>query len=259
MSLRDRGPGGGESNRSTRSLRPAPVLRCAPVCGRVTQIVNLSLIAEEFSCTGELPRLAARYNIAPMQWVAVVRQVGEERRLDALRWGLIPSWAKDPSIASRTINARSETVATKPAFRSAFRRSRCLIVVDGFYEWRREGKTKQPYYFRPSGGGLLALAGLWERWSPPEGPPLETFTIVTRAASSPVAEIHGRMPAGLRSEAAGAWLDPELRDPSALLALLAEPSPELSATAVSAYVNRATNEGPRCHEPVAEQALFRGA
>jgi putative SOS response-associated peptidase YedK len=224
------------------------------VCGRFTQ-TDPDRIAREFSVTGEAPRvgLRPRYNVAPTQLAGVVRivQPKKGRELGALRWGLIPSWAREPSIGARMINARVETLAEKPAFRDALRLRRCLVVADGFYEWQAQGRTKQPFCISRSDGGLLAMAGLWERWTSPDGEIIETFAVVTKPAVPPVAAIHDRMPAILSGAHHDAWLDPDLRAAEALLELLAAPSPPLMTVPVSTLVNKPANDGPECIAPVA--------
>lgn len=183
-----------------------------------------------------------RYNVAPGQDVLVLPQDGRAR---FLRWGLVPSWAPDPSVGSRMINARAETVRERPAFRSAFRRRRCLVPVDGFYEWRGEAGHRQPYHVALEGGHLFALAGLWERWSPREGEALETFTVLTTEANDSVRPLHDRMPAILPARAREAWLDPGT-PPEALQALLVPYPAGLVVRPVSRYVNSAWHEGPEC-------------
>jgi putative SOS response-associated peptidase YedK len=159
-----------------------------------------------------LPPLRPRYNIAPSQLVACVRTNPEskERECVELKWGLVPSWAKDPSIGNKLINARGETVAEKPAFRKAFKHQRCLVLADGFYEWKREGKTKQPYYYiRFKDQRLFAFAGLWERWENQE-PALETFALITTGLNALMEPIHNRMPVILPESAYSSWLNPGL-------------------------------------------------
>lgn len=223
------------------------------MCGRFVQ-TDPDRIAREFSVTGQVPRLAVggRYNVAPTQPVAVVRlqETMKGRRLDSLRWGLIPAWAADPSIGNRMINARMETLSEKRAFRDAFRFRRCLVVADGFYEWQRQGRAKQPFYIRRIDGALLAMAGLWDRWTSSDGEIIETFTIVTKPSVPPVTAIHDRMPAILAEASHEAWLDVELRSADTLLALLAGPSPPLMAVPVDTRVNKPANDGPECIEPV---------
>lgn len=205
----------------------------------------------EFS---ETPNLRPRWNIAPTQDVAAVR-LGEDgaRHLDLLRWGLVPHWADDPAIGNRMINARGESVADKPAFRSAFRQRRCLVPADGFYEWKAAGKRKQPHLIRRRDGRPLAFAGLWERWPGPKGAPLpqplETVTIVTTAAAGLIADLHERMPVMLEPEHWGLWLDP--RTPLAMVEALLRPAPApgLEAVPVSTRVNDVRNDDDACIAP----------
>ena len=201
--------------------------------------------------------LRPRYNIAPSQEVAVVRDGDGGRSLSMLRWGLIPGWAKDPAIAYKLINARSETVSGKPSFRSAYRRRRCLIPADGFYEWTRRGKTKQPWLIGPRDGGVFAFAGLWERWTVPEGAALtgslaelrpgdvvETCTILTTAANGVVARVHNRMPVILPPGAFDPWLEGEE------VPLGPCPADAMTIHPVSTLVNKPANDDPRCVEAV---------
>ncbi len=201
------------------------------------------------------PNLAPRYNIAPTQHVAAVRPAasGAGRELAMLRWGLVPGWAKDVSIGARMINARAETVAEKPAFRDAFKKRRCLVPADGFYEWRAEDGKKQPFRIGMSGGATFAFAGLWESWSPPEGEQkLETVTIVTIAANEKLHPIHPRMPVILDAADYAEWLDAEGVDGAAAQTLLqpyaAEP---MAFYRVNPRVNIARNDDAACIEPLA--------
>ena len=227
------------------------------MCGRFTQRLSWAELHELMDLIGPPRNLRPRYNVAPSQDVAVVRAADGGRNLSMLRWGLIPAWAKDPAIGYRLINARSETVPEKPSFRSAYRRRRCLIPADGFYEWQRLGKIRQPWLFGLRDGAPFALAGLWERWTVPEGAeltgslaelgpgdPVETCTILTTAANETVAPVHGRMPVILPRDACDPWLagDDVSLAPYAPDAMTAHP--------VSTLVNRPANDEPRCVEPV---------
>ena len=195
--------------------------------------------------------LPPRYNLCPGESIAAVVSDGEERRLGLLRWGLVPYWTKDAKIARAHINARAETVGRMPAFRDAFRRRRCLIPADGFYEWKREGRTKTPFLIRVRGGEPFAFAGLWERWRPPEGPPLLTCAILTCPANELVAPVHDRMPVILPPEAEAAWLDPAARDPDVLQDLLRPlPAETMEAWQVSPLVSSPRNDSPECIVPV---------
>jgi len=220
------------------------------MCGRFVQATPSAVIAEIFGL-GEVPELAPRYNIAPTQTAAVVRWRGGRRELAMLRWGLVPSWAKDPSMGARLINARGETLASKPAFRSALRTRRCVIPATGFYEWQKTAAGKKPYFFYLASGLPMALAGLWEAWQPPEGPLWETFAIVTTQANARLAPIHDRMPAILDREAVERWLDPTVQDADELLGLLA-PAPDswIACHPVSRAVNNPQHDAPDCIAPL---------
>jgi putative SOS response-associated peptidase YedK len=221
------------------------------MCGRYTLTVPVEILAEEFGVTGPLPEVPPSYNIAPTQEVAAVLTDDGERRLEMLRWGLIPSWADDPGIGSRMINARSETVPEKPSFRRAFRERRCLILADGFYEWKRTNDGKQPYYIRMEGGRPFAFAGLWESWRGGREE-IRSCTILTTEANDRVSNIHHRMPVILAPEDHELWLDPDVREADLLLPLLAPyPDDVMEAYPVSRFVNRPTNDDPRCVEPLA--------
>jgi putative SOS response-associated peptidase YedK len=219
-------------------------------------------LATLFDCSA-LSEAPPRYNVAPSQPVLAVRKTKEhpQRELTWLRWGLIPYWAADPKIAFRTINARSETAAKSPAFRSAFQERRCLIPADGFFEWKKDGKKKLPYYFRTKDGSPLALAGLWETWKDPSGQLLETCTILTTDADEIVQTIHPRMPAVLMPKDYDRWLDPEERKPANVQPLLKPFPPELLICyPVNPIANNATVDTPQCIEPAAEmQSLWPGA
>jgi putative SOS response-associated peptidase YedK len=188
------------------------------MCGRFTLATNLGAIAKRFGVARFLDGGAPRYNIAPTQPVIVVNDDGT-RRLTQMQWGLIPSWAKDPAIGNRMINARAETVATKPAFRVALRKRRCLIPADGFYEWQPVGRRKQPVYITLKTREPFSFAGLWETWTAPDGQEVKSCTIITTDANALLKPIHDRMPVILTREAEGVWLNPAIQDPERLLAL----------------------------------------
>jgi len=225
------------------------------VCGRYTLATPGPRLAEAFEAdAAELRELRPRYNIAPSQDAPVVRSVEGGRRLELRRWGLVPAWSKDPKIGNRLINARAETVAEKPSFRAAFKRGRCLVPADGFYEWKPAGKRKQPYHVRRPDGGVLALAGLVERWHRGEEDEIRSFTILTTDANDLMRPIHGRMPVILPPDDWEAWLGPETSR-EALEALL-RPAPEdvLEAVPVSTAVNDPATDDRRCVEPLADDA-----
>ncbi|NIM51911.1 MAG: hypothetical protein GTN78_05355 [Gemmatimonadales bacterium] len=222
------------------------------MCGRFSQAQIAELDRELFKLLS-VPYMEPRYNIAPTKEAAAIRQQreGPEREFVLLRWGLIPSWAKDPSIGNRLINARSETVATKPTFEHAFRYRRCLIPADGFYEWQKTERGKQPYYAKLRDGAVFALAGLWERWLGAAQQPVETFTIITTAPNDMLRPLHNRMPVILKPGDYDRWLDPSYRDVDGLKGLLQPyPSSEMAAYPVSRYVNTPDNEGPECIAPI---------
>lgn len=199
------------------------------------------------------PETPPRYNIAPSQEVPAVIQNRETggREFRPLRWGLVPSWAKDPGIGDRMINARSETVATKPAFRKPLRERRCLILADGFYEWKREGSRKQPYYIKLQDGQPFAFAGLWDRWQPSDGQPLESCTILTTTPNALVQQLHDRMPVILPSSAYGLWLDRAVRDVDIVQAVLTPyPADEMLAYLVGTRVNNPAYDSPECIVPL---------
>lgn len=223
------------------------------MCGRFTQAQIAELDREVFKLL-HVPALEPRYNVAPTQPVAVIRERnGTSRQLDLLRWGLIPSWANDPAIGNRLINARAESLTDKPSFREAFERRRCLVPADGFYEWQKTAHGKQPMYVRPMGGGVFALAGLWETWHGPGTGPIESFTIVTTEPNTLLAPIHDRMPAILAAGQYDRWLDPHHHDTQELQRLLGPyPSDRMEVYPVASYVNDPKNDGPACIEPVEE-------
>jgi putative SOS response-associated peptidase YedK len=226
------------------------------MCGRYTLRTSPAEIAAIFSLLRE-PDLTPRYNISPGQTVAAIRFDPERspHELVPLKWGLVPSWAKDPKIGYRTINARGDTVATKPSFRAAFKRRRCLIPADGFFEWKKlDAKHKQPYYITQRDGRPFAFAGLYEHWSGPDGTPLDTCTIITTEANEPMSAVHDRMPVILAAEDYDRWIDPS-QDPGELQALI-RPAPDdlLKFTPVSTLVNNPRNDRAECIQPLAEDA-----
>lgn len=185
------------------------------MCGRFVLLTDLTVITERFGVEAGVPEALPRGDLVPGREIpAVVRDGGN--RLVALRWGLVPAWAKDPAIGRKRFNARAETLAQKPSFRDAFRRRRCLIPADGFYEWTGESGRKRAIRFHLRSGEPFAFAGLYEIWQPPQGAPLRTCTIVTTAPNDIIAPIHDRMPVILAPAAEALWLDPALRDPAVL-------------------------------------------
>jgi len=224
------------------------------MCGRYTLQASPEELARQFSVEVEDPSLfKPRYNIAPSQNVAVVRLKPDtsQRELVRLRWGLIPSWSKDPKIAYSTINAKAETVAEKPAFRSAFRKRRCLIPADGFYEWQKQGRQKQPIYICLRDRRPFAFAGLWEHWEPKYGEPIESCTIITTEPNELMKPVHNRMPVILAPEKYDLWIDPAAQQMDSLQALLKPyPAEEMEGYPVSKMVNNPRFDAPQCLEPI---------
>ncbi len=225
------------------------------MCGRYTLSTPSDDLALLFDIS-ELMPLPPRYNLAPTQEAAVVRvtEPGAARRLDLLKWGLIPYWAKEAAIGNKLINARSETAVEKASFKTSFKKKRCLIPADGFYEWKKEGKLKQPYLIHRKDGKPFAFAGLWSIWRDPErGQPVETFTILTTDANDLMRPLHDRMPVILDRENFDLWLDPKMEDTAKLQPLLVPHSSEdFEAFPVSRLVNSPTNDLPNCIEPLVQ-------
>ena len=222
------------------------------MCGRYSLATPAQVVAEHFGLA-EVPELSPRYNIAPTQSVAIVRKPPDREApaLELRHWGLIPSWAKDPGIGSRMINARVETAAEKPAFRAAFRRRRCLVPADGFYEWKPHPKRRRPHHVRMAGGEVFGLAGLFEAWQSPEGETVESCSLLTTAADAALSALHDRMPIIVAPEHYQRWLDPDLQDPDAILALTrASVSDRLGFHPVSFRVNSPRNDDPSCIQAV---------
>ena len=216
------------------------------MCGRVTVRTPAKELAEALGMElGEGLPETARFNVAPSRPLPVVLDEAP-KKLGAVRWGLLPHWASDPKIANKLANARSETAASRPAFRRSFRERRCLIVVDGFYEWYREGGRKVPFLFERGDLGPLTIAGLWDEWISESGEPLRTCTVLTCGANGLMSKIHDRMPVFLDREAAASWLSRET--PPEVLGKLLAPAPEslLSCREVSPLVNDARHEGEDC-------------
>jgi putative SOS response-associated peptidase YedK len=227
------------------------------MCGRFALMTPTEQLAMQFNvpetAVGSLPPSVPRYNIAPTQPVAAVRLAENgQRELTFFHWGLIPSWAKDVKIGSRMINARSETVAEKPSFRTAFKRRRCLIPADGFYEWQKQANGKQPMFIRPADGEErpFALAGLWEIWHDPDGGALQSCTILTTTPNELMADIHNRMPVIVEPEDYDLWLNPEPDPEQGLHLLRPYPAEKMTAYPVSTIVNNPRNETPECIQPI---------
>ncbi len=220
------------------------------MCGRYTIIASPETLRALFRYE-EQPNFPPRYNVAPTQPIAIVRLVDGKRHFALVRWGLLPSWVKDPKTFSLLINARGELAAEKPAFRAAMKRRRCLIPADGFYEWQAAGDRKRPFYVRAKSGAPLAFAGLWETWTGPNGEELETAAIVTTRANRTLAPIYERMPVIVPPEGFDLWLDGANVDATTAAALIA-PAPDnlLEAYEISTAVNRTANDSPKLLEPV---------
>lgn len=230
--------------RGTKNAEPRAIM--APMCGRysLNQTGQIPLVFEISDI-----RLPPRFNIAPTQQAPVIHLREGDRRLELFHWGLVPFWAKDAAIGARMINARSETADEKPAFRAAFRKRRCLVPADGFFEWRKLGKYKQPYYFYLKRRIPFAFAGLYEEWNQ-DGPRLDSFTILTCDPNETVSAIHNRMPVILPPERYSDWLDPHA-DPGLLKSILRPFDPgQMDAHPVSRIVNNPSNDSPECIEEV---------
>lgn len=219
------------------------------MCGRISAHIPATEVAELFNLP-EIPQLKDRFNITPSQHVAVVRNQGDHNRLDLLKWGLVPVWAKDSNIGSQLISARCETVLEKPAFRHAIKYRRCIIPVSGFYEWERSGEhKKQPWYIRMTDDSPLCLAGLWEAWKMPSGNELETFAIVTTASNELIAPLNESMPLILQPDSCALWLSHNMHDPEQLLPFYQPfPASALTAYKVSDLVNNPHVDSPACIE-----------
>lgn len=222
------------------------------MCGRYTLTAPGDAIVEAFELDS-VPEVSPRYNIAPTQEVAILRKdrASGRRQLEKVRWGLVPSWAQDPTIGNRMINARSETAAEKPAFRSAFKRQRCLVVADGFYEWRKNPDgSKQPFFIHLRDGRPFGIAGLWEHWEK-GAEPFDSCALLTTGPNELMATIHDRMPVILPPEKYDAWLDSGTSDRAELESMLTPfDAARMEAYPVSRYVNSPANDSPRCLEPV---------
>ena len=227
------------------------------MCGRFTQERPTSDLAEIFAAEDLADAPGARFNVAPTDEAAVVVEREERRALKAYRWGLIPHWADSPKIGNRMFNARAETLTTSPAFRDAFRRRRCLVPVDSFFEWRREGTVRQPFRIVRTDSRPLALAGLWSGWRDPETDEVRrTFTIITTTPNDLMRPIHNRMPVVLAEEAWDLWLDTGLPDPGELQGLLVPAADaDLEAYPVSRAVNNVRNDGPSLIERLTDPDL----
>lgn len=232
------------------------------MCGRFTLHHSTEEVARRFEIQKVLFNAQARYNIAPSQPVAAVLETAEGRVLDALKWGLVPFWADDPSIGNRMINARMETLREKPSFKRALQRRRCLVPADGFYEWSKNNssdkslQTKTPLHIKMKSGELFAFAGLWDEWRPKDhkdAEPLRTCTLITSTPNDLISKVHHRMAVILRPELEAAWLDPDLDDAQELLKMLAPyESEKLEMYEVSRRVNAPVFDDESCITPAQE-------
>jgi len=214
------------------------------MCGRFARKTDPKRLAKEFK-VAEAPQAEANYNVAPTQNILAVRGAADGREMIFLKWGLVPSWAKDTSIGAKLINARSETVEEKPSFRDAFRRKRCIIPADGFYEWKREGGGKQPYFFRLKDERPFGFAGLWDRWEGEGGQVINSCTILTTEANEVLRPVHDRMPVILHPEDYELWLEGEEREWALLRELLRPyPGEEMTSHPVSPAINSTRGRGP---------------
>ena len=220
------------------------------MCGRYTLRTPVDTLVQQFEIAEYPSSITPNYNVAPTQGVAAVIAENGKRKLEMLHWGLIPSWAKDPEIGNKMINARAETVAEKPSYRKAFKERRCLILADGFYEWQKTDSGKQPFYIRMEDESPFAFAGLWESWH--NGHEIRSCTIITTSPNEVAAQVHNRMPVILPPEYHELWLEPAVREPDQLLPLLRPyPVEDMEAYPVSRRVNSPSNDGPGCVERVA--------
>ena len=233
------------------------------MCGRYRLSRRKQIIEEQFDTADWQDDWSPRYNIAPTQPVPVIRQHPKEpiRQISTMRWGLVPYWAKDPSITTGTINAKSETAATKPAFRDPLKFRRCLIPADGFYEWQRKGNSKQPFCFEVNNGGLFAFAGLWDGWKDSSGRWLKTCSILTTTPNAVTSAIHDRMPVILDPNSYDLWLDPGMQNVAAISELLKPYDARLMRCyPVSTRINHVANDDAECSRPVeiveAQNRLF---
>lgn len=228
------------------------------MCGRFVQIDGGKGMVEHLGIFSDVMDVSPRYNIAPSTSAMVIRHTHHGMSLALLQWGLIPHWAKDSNMRSRMINARSETAAEKLSFRAAFRQRRCLIPTDGFYEWKKAGRGKQPHFIRMANQKPFAMAGLWESWSSQGEPPLETFTILTTEPNDLMRPIHNRMPVIINPDHYRKWVDPRMQDTDTLAGMMVPyPETHMEAYPVAPYLNNPRNDSPLCMERYDDDSEFR--
>lgn len=225
------------------------------MCGRFAMIEPLGVITRAFFIDDVLADIRESYNIAPGSSIPAVIHEESRRKLTVFRWGLVPRWAKEPSIGARLINARSETVTEKPSFRDAVKRRRCLIIASGFYEWKKEGKGSTPFYIYPESEKLFGLAGIFENWASPEGAELSTCSILTTGPNSLIAQIHDRMPVIIPREQGDLWMDPSSRPEEYLSMLAPYPADRMGMHPVSTEMNSPANDSQVCIRPL-QEGLF---
>jgi len=225
------------------------------MCGRYQLSLPIEELEELFQSTASV-HFEVRYNIAPTQKVPIIRHRQGQRHLDTVHWGLVPEWAADKTMASRMINARSETVAEKPSFRESFRYRRCLIPATGFYEWARENRKKTPYLVTVKSQPVYAMAGIWSHWKGPGGD-YESCAVITTEAAASIRHIHERMPVILHPSQFTNWLDSQSSKQTLLNLCIPIPDEFIHVRAVSDHVNSARNDDPRCEaDPVVQGVLF---
>lgn len=221
------------------------------MCGRFTLTPHAAEILDAFPELAPPDDVVPRYNVAPTDMLLTVTERDGRRAMERLRWGLIPSWAKDSRIGSTLINARADALDSKPAFRNAFKKRRCLVLADGFFEWRKEGTKRRPFYFRVADARVFAFAGLWEVWKDPQGVWVPSCTIVTTEPNDLVRPLHDRMPVILPRDAYDDWLNVELLDDRRLGSLLMPyPADKMTMREVSSRVNSVRNDDPACIAPL---------
>lgn len=231
------------------------------MCGRYSLAWDTEELQRHFAITAAMPTLMPRYNIAPSQQAPIIfddRESGE-RRAAMFTWGLVPFWADDPSIGNRMVNARSDSVASKPAYRAAARYRRCLVPATGFYEWKEVAGKKHPHYFVPTEDRPIAFAGLYEHWQGEGGQVIDSYTVITTDANATLEDVHHRMPVILEPDSYGLWLDPSVDEGGAVLDLLAPARDDLlRGYAVSRRVNRPSEDDAELIEPVETQGTLFG-